>query len=411
MRARAIVMPLRVAPRLDGVRQDGRDGPGRAPVPGDHPGRSDGLAREEPRRGPTRVASDRDDAGPSRASTRRHAPALGRDGPPRRRDARARRSRAAAARSATACCSASCSSPPAPGGCWVASRPDRQLMFRRGLGSPALFAIVYTSVASAIYFSLGVIGEHALGLTPVVFLIAGVLLRAGGDDLRRGRVAAPGARRLDRLRPLRLQRARQLHRGLGDPARLHDPHRGHGVLGHPLPRGLLRAARAWAAPELALRFGIIVYVAVRNIRGFSTSRVNRIAALVCADIGLQLMRDRRRAGGVLPRRRAAWTRSTSAPRRLGRHRLRARRRDRRLHRPGVGVGPVGRGPRRGAAASSAWSARVTAVVMVVYVGIAVVAVTALPVVGRRDVAGAQLPRGADARASPRRSDAAGSATP
>ena len=32
-------------------------------------------------------------------------------------------------------------------------------------------------------------------------------VRAGGDDLRRGRVAAPGPRRLDGLRPLRLQRA------------------------------------------------------------------------------------------------------------------------------------------------------------------------------------------------------------
>jgi hypothetical protein len=44
---------------------------------------------------------------------------------------------------------------------------------RRSLGSPALFAILYTSVASAIYFSLGVVGERALGLTPVVFLSAG----------------------------------------------------------------------------------------------------------------------------------------------------------------------------------------------------------------------------------------------
>ena len=40
------------------------------------------------------------------------------------------------------------------------------------LGSPALFAIVYASVASAIYFSLGVVADHALGLTPVVFLSA-----------------------------------------------------------------------------------------------------------------------------------------------------------------------------------------------------------------------------------------------
>src|ERR671930_277074 len=47
-------------------------------------------------------------------------------------------------------------------------------MFRRGLGQPALFAIIYTSVASAIYFSLGVVAQRALGLTPVVYLLAGV---------------------------------------------------------------------------------------------------------------------------------------------------------------------------------------------------------------------------------------------
>ena len=53
----------------------------------------------------------------------------------------------------------------------VPTRP----VYRRWLGSPTLFAIVYTSVASAIYFALGVVGENALGLTPIVFLIAAVL--------------------------------------------------------------------------------------------------------------------------------------------------------------------------------------------------------------------------------------------
>ena len=47
-------------------------------------------------------------------------------------------------------------------------------MFRRGLGQPALFAIIYTSVASAIYFSLGVVATRALGLTPVVYVLAGI---------------------------------------------------------------------------------------------------------------------------------------------------------------------------------------------------------------------------------------------
>ena len=53
-------------------------------------------------------------------------------------------------------------------------RTQQQGVFRRALGAPILFAIVYTSVASAIYFSLGVVADHALGLTPVVFLVAGL---------------------------------------------------------------------------------------------------------------------------------------------------------------------------------------------------------------------------------------------
>ena len=52
--------------------------------------------------------------------------------------------------------------------------PDGGRIARRGLGSPTLFAIVYTSVASALYFALGVVADNALGLTPVVFLIAGL---------------------------------------------------------------------------------------------------------------------------------------------------------------------------------------------------------------------------------------------
>ena len=49
------------------------------------------------------------------------------------------------------------------------------MIARRSIGSPILFTIVYTSLASAIYFSLGVIAGHALGLTPLVFLVAALL--------------------------------------------------------------------------------------------------------------------------------------------------------------------------------------------------------------------------------------------
>ena len=50
-------------------------------------------------------------------------------------------------------------------------------MFRRTLGQPVLFAIIYTIVAAALYFSLGVVAERALGQTPVVYFIPGGLFQ------------------------------------------------------------------------------------------------------------------------------------------------------------------------------------------------------------------------------------------
>jgi APA family basic amino acid/polyamine antiporter len=45
----------------------------------------------------------------------------------------------------------------------------------RRLGAPRLFATAYSTVGSSIYFALGVVAAFALGLTPVVFLVAGIL--------------------------------------------------------------------------------------------------------------------------------------------------------------------------------------------------------------------------------------------
>ena len=43
----------------------------------------------------------------------------------------------------------------------------------RVLGTPALFATAYGNVGSSIYYALGVTAAFALGLTPLVFVIAG----------------------------------------------------------------------------------------------------------------------------------------------------------------------------------------------------------------------------------------------
>ena len=46
---------------------------------------------------------------------------------------------------------------------------------QRVLDAPALFSVVYGEVASSIYFALGIIAFYALGLTPLVLLVVGVL--------------------------------------------------------------------------------------------------------------------------------------------------------------------------------------------------------------------------------------------
>src|SRR4029453_8310537 len=48
-------------------------------------------------------------------------------------------------------------------------------LLNRGLGVPGLFVAVYSAVGFSIYFALGVVADRGLGLTPLIFLIAGLL--------------------------------------------------------------------------------------------------------------------------------------------------------------------------------------------------------------------------------------------
>jgi APA family basic amino acid/polyamine antiporter len=54
-------------------------------------------------------------------------------------------------------------------------RPRLEPLLRRGLGVPGLFVAVYSAVGFSIYFALGVVADRGLGLTPLVFLAAGLL--------------------------------------------------------------------------------------------------------------------------------------------------------------------------------------------------------------------------------------------
>jgi basic amino acid/polyamine antiporter, APA family len=61
------------------------------------------------------------------------------------------------------------------------------------LGTPALFATAYGNVGSSIYYALGVTAAFALGLTPLVFVVAGVIFVATSLTYTEGTVRFPEA--------------------------------------------------------------------------------------------------------------------------------------------------------------------------------------------------------------------------
>src|SRR5438093_41924 len=73
------------------------------------------------------------------------------------------------------------------------SRRRRQQRLERVLGTPALFSTAYGNVGSSIYYALGVTAVFALGLTPIVFVIAGVIFAATAATYAEGTVRYPEA--------------------------------------------------------------------------------------------------------------------------------------------------------------------------------------------------------------------------
>ncbi len=166
-----------------------------------------------------------------------------------------------------------------------APRPPGTLS--RSLGSPILFTIVYTSLASAVFFSLGVVADHALGLTPLVFLIAAGMFG---------------------LTALTYLEGASLHQEPGGSTvfaryafnELVSFVAGWAIL---LDYVILIAVTAYTATQylkvfwqplgnsaeaLALSLAIIAFVVLANIRGFSTRRRLRVGALVVVALALEL---------------------------------------------------------------------------------------------------------------------------
>jgi len=63
----------------------------------------------------------------------------------------------------------------------------------RVLGTPALFATAYGNVGSSIYYALGLTASFALGLTPLVFAVAGIIFAATAASYAESTVRYPEA--------------------------------------------------------------------------------------------------------------------------------------------------------------------------------------------------------------------------
>src|ERR687884_293604 len=72
-------------------------------------------------------------------------------------------------------------------------RRRRQSGLERVLGTPALFATAYGNVGSSIYYALGVTAAIALGLTPIVFVVSGLIFAATAATYAEGTVRYPEA--------------------------------------------------------------------------------------------------------------------------------------------------------------------------------------------------------------------------
>jgi APA family basic amino acid/polyamine antiporter len=161
-----------------------------------------------------------------------------------------------------------------------------RVIVKRSIGSPMLFTIIYSSLASAIYFSLGVIAGHALGLTPVVFLAAALLFT---------------------LNAMTYVEGASLHQDRGGSTvfaryafnELVSFVAGWAIL---LDYVILIAVTAFSATQylrtfwsplghrgeaLGLALAFIALVVLSNIRGFGGRRARRVGMLVAGDLALQ----------------------------------------------------------------------------------------------------------------------------
>ncbi|MGO9891207.1 MAG: amino acid permease [Solirubrobacteraceae bacterium] len=161
-------------------------------------------------------------------------------------------------------------------------------MRERPFSYRALFAVIYTTSVSSVYFALGVVARHANGLTPVVFLIAGLffgltmMTYAEGASLHpeRGGSAVFARYAFNELVSFVAGWAIFLDytiliavTALTVPAYL-------AAFWGPIGRGTL---------EIAVALAVIVLIAVDNLTGVSARRIRTRVLITIGDLILQAL--------------------------------------------------------------------------------------------------------------------------
>ena len=159
---------------------------------------------------------------------------------------------------------------------------------RRFLGIPWLFAVAYAAVGFSIYFSIGAVADLGLGLTPLIFLAAGILfvlamltyIEGGAMFLERGGSAT-----------LARQAFNELVSFVAGWAILIDYIIVIALAAVSVPHYLTPLwdgfSHGWA--EITLAAGVIAFTAVVNIAGFTgRMRQRPLIVLALADIALQV---------------------------------------------------------------------------------------------------------------------------
>jgi basic amino acid/polyamine antiporter, APA family len=158
----------------------------------------------------------------------------------------------------------------------------------RTLSARTLFGIVYTTSISSVYFALGVVAQRALGLTPVVFLIAGIFfalasmtyVEGAGLHRERGGSSVFARYAFNELVSFVAGWAILLDYAILLAVTAFTATNYLAQLWSPLGSGAL---------EIVVAIAIIAAVAIANVLGVSIRQLRRTLVLAVADIAVQLL--------------------------------------------------------------------------------------------------------------------------